>query len=375
VRPAPGSPRLEVDLAKVTHNARTLVDLLAPLGIGVTGVTKAVLGSPDVAAAMVAGGVGGLGDSRVENLETLHRAGQQAHVTLVRSPMPSQVERVVASADASCNSEIEVIDLLSDAARRRGERHAVILMVDLGDLREGALAADLPGLARAASRRPGIRVAGIGTNLACRSGVVPDEHNMAELSALADAVEADLGIALDVVSGGNSANLTWALSGAATGRVDDLRLGEAILLGREPLHRSALPGLHTDAFVVVAEVIESKRKPVRPWGTVARAAFDETIAPVDGPVDGADPDGDVHQVLLALGRQDVDPAGLVGPPGSRVVAASSDHLVLTVSGAPPAPGDEVRFHPDYSALVRAATSPFVGVQLSGADLSPAAAPA
>ena len=62
------APRIEFDLGKLEHNARVLVDRLAPVGIGVTGVTKATLGEPEVGAAMLRGGAVGLGDSRVTNL-------------------------------------------------------------------------------------------------------------------------------------------------------------------------------------------------------------------------------------------------------------------------------------------------------------------
>jgi ornithine racemase len=355
------APRLEVDLGKVADNARTLVGLLAPAGISVTGVTKAFLGAPEVADAMLRGGVRGLGDSRVENLESLARSGVRAPRTLLRSPMPSQVDRVVAAADTSLNSELSVIEQLSTAAQARNRVHGVIVMVELGDLREGVLADDLIDLVRETLRFPGIRVVGIGTNLACRSGVAPDAEKMAELSALAASVEDTFGLALDVVSGGNSANLAWALSGVDTGRVDDLRLGEAILLGREPLHRTPLRGLHTDAVRLVAEVIESRPKPARAWGDIARSAFGEVV-----PVDVG---GDIHQALVALGRADTDPDGLVAPAGIRILGASSDHLVLDAGTLACPVGSEVTFEPDYSALVRAAASPYV----TTAFLAPGAA--
>jgi hypothetical protein len=45
--------RIETDLDKVEQNTRILVDRLAATGIRVTGITKAVLGSPGVGAAML----------------------------------------------------------------------------------------------------------------------------------------------------------------------------------------------------------------------------------------------------------------------------------------------------------------------------------
>jgi predicted amino acid racemase len=360
-------PRVEVDLAKVGHNARTLVGALAARGIAVTGVTKATLGSPEVANALVAAGVSGLGDSRIENIEAMRRAGVRAPMTLIRSPMPSQVARVVAAADVSFNTELDVIGGLSRAAGAAGRAHRVVLMVELGDLREGIMPRDLAAVVRRTLRFPHIVLCGIGANLACQSGVVPDDRNMGELSALATSVEAAFGLTVGLVSGGNSGNLPWALGdaagdagaayGDATGadrgrrRVNDLRLGESILLGREPLHRRPLPGLHLDAFTLVAEVIESGPKPSRAWGDTAEAAF--------GAVPAAEDRGDIPRAILAVGRQDIDPDGLAPPPGIAILGASSDHLVVDGGRRALAVGEEVRFGLDYGALVRAMTSPFV----------------
>ena len=345
------APRLEIDLDKIRHNARTLVARLAGRGISVTGVTKATLGSPAVAGALLSAGVTVLGDSRIENIEAMRNARVPASMTLLRSPMLSQAARVVAHADVSFNTEIDVIRALSSAARATGRRHGVVLMVELGDLREGIMPGDLERAARDTLGLPNIALRGIGANLACRSGVSPDARNMSELSALADSLDATLGRRVGIVSGGNSANLDWALGTADTGRINNLRLGESILLGREPLRRRPIDGLHCDAISLVAEVIESNTKPSRPWGTLAETAF-------GAPPPSADR-GDGSQVIFALGRQDTDPEGLHAPPGIAILGASSDHLVADSGHGRLPVGAETRFQLDYSALLRAMTSPFV----------------
>jgi predicted amino acid racemase len=345
------APRLEVDLGKVAHNARSLVDRLAAKRIRVTGVTKAALGSPDVAAALLEGGVTGLGDSRVTNLERLRSGGLAARLTLLRTPMLSQVDAVVRNADTSLNSEAVVLEALATEAVKQGTTHAVVLMVELGDLREGVPASELVALAQTVAQRRGLTLAGVGTNLACQSGVVPDQAKMDELTRLVEQVEAACELQLSVVSGGNSANLDWALGTDDVGRVDELRLGEAILLGTEPLHRRPVDGLHTDAFFLVAEVIEVQDKPAQPWGDVAQGTFGD-VPPRPGR-------GTVRQAILAVGRQDVDHEGLTPPAGTSILGMSSDHLVLDVGDVAVAVGDELGFQLGYGALVRAMTSPFV----------------
>ena len=353
------APRLEIDLDKIHHNASTLVKRLARRGISVTGVTKGMLGSAEIAATLLRAGVEALGDSRIENIEAMRLAHAAASMTLIRSPMLSQVKRVVMQADASCNTEIEVINKLSIEAQKAKRIHGVILMVELGDLREGIMPGDLTGTVREVLSLPNIALKGIGTNLACRSGASPDGENMAILSELADSVAATHGLTLEIVSGGNSANLSWALSGADIGRINDLRLGEAILLGCETLHRQPIDGLHTDAIKLCAEVIEAKVKPSRPSGVIAQTAFGEASPVTDR--------GLVRQAILAVGQQDIDPGGLIAPTGIHVMGASSDHLILESDRFELSVGAEVVFQVNYSALIRAMTSPFVTKVMTSAS--------
>jgi predicted amino acid racemase len=345
------APRIEIDLALVEHNTRVLVDRLAVRDVRVLGVTKATLGSPEVAAAMLRGGAVRLGDSRVENLARVAGLDGSVSRTLIRSPMVSQVADVVRTATASLNTEPAVIAALDEAAAHAKIRHDVILMVELGDLREGIGVEDVTEAARVVLRSRSLRLLGLGTNLACQSGVVPDDANMGVLHRLVERTETQHGIALDVVSSGNSANLDWALTTTELGRTNELRLGEAILLGTEPLHRTPIAGLSTNAFALVGEVIEVAEKPARPWGTQAQAAYGLPPARTEGRTR--------RQAIVALGRQDVDIDGLTPPAGICVLGMSSDHLVLDIGDEQIAVGDEIRFRLGYGALVRAMTSPFV----------------
>ena len=311
---------------------------------------------------MLLAGVSDLGDSRIENIEAMRRSDVPGQMSLIRSPMLSQAKRVVASADVSLNSELETVRRLSLEARNLDRTHAVVLMVELGDLREGIMPVDLMDAVRETLGLPNIVLKGIGTNLACRSGASPDDTNMGELSRLATLIEATFDISLEIVSGGNSANLDWVFNGAYTGRINNLRLGESILLGRETLHRHVIDGLHTDAITLVAEVIESKLKPTRPTGELAQTAFGTRPVVTDR--------GAITQTILAIGIQDIDPCGLQPPDGTEIVGSSSDHLITTstVDSAPV--GAEMIFQLDYSALVRAMTSPFVTKSFkSASDLS------
>jgi len=351
------APRLEIDLDKIRHNATVLAARLRARGVAVTGVTKACMGDYRIAETFLSAGIRTLGDSRIENIEAIRRENATVPITLIRSPMLSQVDRVVAHADVSFNTEPDVISALSTAARKSGRRHGVVLMVELGDLREGIMPGDLAEIARQTRRLPNIVLRGIGANLACQSGVSPDAGNMGELSSLADGIAETFHPYSGIVSGGNSSNLLWAFGAPDIGRINDLRLGESILLGQEPLHRRPIDGLHVDAFTLVAEVIEMKSKPSQPWGEIAQTAFGKPACRKDR--------GDISQAILAIGHQDIDPLGLVAPAGIELLGASSDHLVCSTGESRVAVGSEITFQLNYSALLRAMTSRSVTKIYSG----------
>ncbi|HEX4965989.1 MAG TPA: alanine/ornithine racemase family PLP-dependent enzyme [Thermoanaerobaculia bacterium] len=350
--------RLTIDLGKLLHNVRQVRALYARRGVEVTGVTKAVLGMPEIARTFVRGGLATLADSRLENLARLRAAGIAARFVLLRTP-PSRAAEVVRLADVSLNTELETLRALSAASVAAGRRHGIILMIELGDLREGVPVADAPRLFAAAIELPGLDLLGIGCNLACYGGVAPDDGNMAALSQLADDLEKRFDRRLPVISGGNSANHRWLTTTAQPSRVNNLRLGELLLLGRETLERHAVPGLHTDAFTLTAEVIEANVKPTVPRGTICQDAFGKVPVFVDR--------GELPRVIVALGRQDTWVPGLEPRGDLAILGSSSDHVILDASRLPPGSlevGDEVAFDLDYAALLAAMTSPFVRQEIA-----------
>jgi len=288
----------------------------------------------------------------MENIGRLKAAGVRGPYVLIRIPPLSGVDEVVEAVDLSLNSELSVLAALSEAARRRGRVHEVLLMVDLGDLREGIWPDDLMAFVREALRLPGIRIQGLGANLACFGAVVPSVDNMDQLVALAAEVEKTFGLELDWISGANSSGLELMASGRMPKRINHARIGEAILLGRETVHRRPWPGTYQDAFVVHAEVLELKAKPSLPVGRRSQDAF--------GKLPDFEDRGEIPRALLNLGREDIDVAG-IAPDDARlaVLGASSGYLAVDVTGTGVRVGDELSFSLSYGALVAAMTSEYV----------------
>ena len=345
------TPRIEINVAKIVHNAKKLKELYGSKGIGVTAVTKVVRGDPAIVEALIKSGLDTIADSRIENIQRMHDAGIQARFVLLRTPLLSQVESVVRYADISLNSELSVIKALSKATVKQDTTHRIILMVEMGDLREGIMPLDLEDVVRDVLELDRIELSGIGTNLACLEGVRPDEKKMRRLSSHARVLEEKFGLTFEFVSGGNSANYLWFMSTKDVGKINNLRIGESIFLGCETVYRKPIPGLYTEAFTLVAEVIESKIKPSVPYGAIGQDAFDNIPVFRDH--------GLIRRALLGVGLQDVMVSRLSPILDVDIIGATSDHIVLDAKEIDLKVGDEVEFNLGYGALLSAMTSPYV----------------
>ena len=224
-------PQITIDLSRIERNAKAVVKRCAQSGIQVFGVTKGTCGMPQVARAMLRGGVVGIAESRFENIRRLRDSGIQCPIMLLRSPPLSRAEEVVRTVDISLQSELTIIKELARIAERLGRVHDIILMIDLGDLREGIWPNELlPTIEKILEMR-GVRVAGVGTNLTCFGAIVPTRENLNQLEGHAYKVERLTGLRLDWVSGGNSSSLPLLLAGGMPKGINNLRIGEAILQG------------------------------------------------------------------------------------------------------------------------------------------------
>ncbi|MEO9871987.1 alanine/ornithine racemase family PLP-dependent enzyme [Ekhidna sp.] len=341
------TPEISIDLEKIAHNVRTLKKGYGTKGIHIMGVTKVICGDPHLANILITNGLNHLADSRITNIKRMQRENVEAKFLLLRTLL-SEVESVVKYADISLNTEISIIQALSKAAEKNNTIHKIILMIELGDLREGIMPIDLNRTVRSILKLQGIQLAGIGTNLACFGGIKPNERKMKQLSSMANDLEKRFKISLPIVSGGNSANYNWFESTGDLGRINNLRLGESIFLGCEPLEKEPIPDLFTDAFILYAEVMESGIKPSVPYGEIGLDAFGNEPAFKDY--------GQIQRVILGIGKQDVRIEGLIPPFEMTILGASSDHLVLKTNKTNLKVGDTVAFGLNYGSLLSAMNS-------------------
>lgn len=345
-------PALIIDKKKLEENTRIVVKNCDDYGIEVTGVTKCYCALPELAEAQIRGGVKMLADSRVENLKKLKDL--TVPKMLIRIPMISQAADVVAYADISLNSEIEVVKALSAEAVKRGKKHKVIMMIDIGDLREGCMFEDALGLADEIIAQEGIILCGIGANYSCFGGVLADKNNLNQLLFVKNAVEKKYGIKIEYVSAGNSCSYHVMEAGEIPAGINHFRLGELILLGYDVQISKAVPGTHRDVFILAAEIIELKDKPSKPFGKIGVDAFG--CVPVF-------PDYGIRKrAILAVGRQDCRIDDLTPrTAGASITGASSDHMIVDLTDCMEnfKVGDILEFDVAYGALLALSTSEYV----------------
>jgi len=346
-------PRVVIDLHKVEKNTKLMVEKCSSSNLSVMGVTKAFCAEPEVVGAMVRGGISYIADSRIDNIKKLTR--YEVPKVLLRLPMKSEIDELVEIVDISLNSELETIKAIDVAAGKLGRVHKIILMAELGDLREGILPEDMRMIVDEVVKLENIVIAGVGVNLTCYGGVIPSEDNLGELLKLAEIIKKEYGIKLEIISGGNSSSLYLVDEGRMPEGINNLRLGEAIILGRETAYGEIVEGAETDTYVLQAEIIELKRKPSIPTGEIGMDAFGNKPKFEDRGVRA--------RAILAVGRQDIDPDGLISrDPNITVIGASSDHLIMDVEESENEYkiGDILSFDLEYGALLKAMTSNYIG---------------
>lgn len=345
------SPFIQLDLSKIHHNTKTLVQLFRNQNIEIMGVTKVVSGNPVIAKALTSAGIKYLGDSRIENIKKMKKSNVNAKFVLIRTPFKSKLKQVIKYADISFNTELSIIKELSEEAVKMDTVHKIILMVEMGDLREGILKSKIEQMIQAILPLKGIKLIGIGNNLACYGGIKPTESKMTEFCAIAKSIEKRFNITLEIISGGNSANFEWFYKIKKNDRINNIRLGEVLFLGCESLYQNPVKDLYQDAIILVTEVIESSIKESVPDGERGQNAFGEIPFFKDR--------GKISRAILGIGRQEVDVKGLTPLGDTHIIGSSSDHIILEVPKSSVKVGDKISFKMNYSALLTAMTSPSV----------------
>ena len=354
-------PRLMIDLKKLESNLNAVAKITKEQGgCSLMIVTKGLCADKEMCK-MVAKhpDVDFMADSRVANIKSyaFEARTNEAMTVLLRIPMHSEIEDVVKYVDLSFNSELSTIRLLNEAAERRGTRHNILLMIDLGDLREGIFYQDEDIIFETVEEiltMKNINLYGLGVNLTCYGAIIPKHDNLSNLVAIARKIEDRFGIKLKMISGGNSSSIYLIGKGELPEGINNLRLGESFLLGNDTAYGEKLPGTCSDALVLEAQIVELKEKPSLPIGEVGVDAFGQKPYYEDR--------GIIKRAIIAIGKQDTDIDSMQPlDPQVEILGGSSDHIILDVTKSEREykVGDIVQFVVGYGGMLKTATSPYV----------------
>lgn len=344
-------PRVELNLQYLKENVAAVVEKCAPFGIEIAGVIKGATGIPQVAKMYEEGGAKIIASSRLEQIEDATEFGITLPKLLLRVPMMSELDEVIRICDISLNSEPEVLKALNEAAAKQDKVHKVILMADLGDLREGFWDKDemVDVAVMVENELANLELAGVGTNLGCYGSIEATADKLDELVAIAERIEAKIGRELEYISGGATTSLPRIFNNDMPKRINLLRVGEGIILARDldVFYGYDLSWLHQDTWTLKAEVIEVKDKPSHPVGKISIDAFGHTPEYIDR--------GIRKRALLGIGKVDYGSIDEIFPKekGIEVIGASSDHTILDIEDyeGELKPGDIVSFGINYASIV------------------------
>ncbi|MEA4963847.1 alanine/ornithine racemase family PLP-dependent enzyme [Lutispora sp.] len=348
------TPLLEIDMTKIKYNAQKIKDLCQKSGIDICIVTKGFCAELPVVEALVEDGHNFFGDARIQNIAKVKRKFPDVKYMMIRIPKISEAEEVIRYADISLQSQLEVIKAYSDKAESMGKVHSIILMIDVGDLREGVLPEDSGTLVGEILAMNGVKLIGIGTNVGCYGGILPTAENTTVLVNLRDSLEKDHKVELPIISGGSTCALKLLREGKLPKGINNLRIGEAVLLGEDSTNGLFIENLHQDAFILKAEVVELRQKPSVPIGRSGYDAFGNPPVFLDK--------GIRKRAILAVGRQDVRIEALTPiSEGMEILGGSSDHLIVDVTASKEKvePGSLISFRCAYSAVLSLTTSSYV----------------
>lgn len=366
-------PRLVIDIKKLEDNVKTLAAITKDDGnCSLMIVTKGLCADLEMVKMLAKRPeVDFVADSRIKNIKSYSKIVRDAgkKTVLIRIPMLSEVDEIVKHVDVCFNSEMETVRAIDKAAAKEGKVQDVLLMIDLGDLREGIFFENEDEILKDAMEikdMKNVNLYGIGVNLTCYGAIIPKHENLSKLVEIAGKIEAKTGLKLEMVSGGNSSSIYLIESDKMPriGRmpkdekmpegINNLRLGEAFLLGNDTAYETEIPNTHHDAIKLQAQIVELKEKPSLPIGEVGVDAFGEKPYYEDK--------GIMKRAIIAVGKQDTD-LGSMTPVDERIeiMGGSSDHIILdlTACNGDYKLGDIVEFTVGYGGMLKLVTSPYV----------------
>jgi predicted amino acid racemase len=342
---------------KLRHNFRHLDELFAKKNVHWGVVTKLLCGNKLFLKELVDLGIKEMHDTRISNIKTIKSMSADIQTVYIKPPAKRSIPNVIKYVDVSFNTDYSTIKLLSEEAVRQDKLHKIIIMVEMGDLREGVMGDQLMDFYEKIFQLPNIEIIGIGTNLNCLNGIMPNQDKLIQLSLYKQLIEMKFDQKIPWISGGTSVTLSLLINQQIPSGINHFRIGEAMFFANDLFTGQKFEGMESDVFKLYTEIIELYEKPVVPSG--------EQIANVAGHIPEFDPEDYgkfSYRAIIDVGLLDINPDFLIPEDENiRIIEASSDMLVMDLGNKPGTykTGDLISFKLKYMGVLGLMNSNYI----------------
>ncbi|MER3328794.1 MAG: alanine racemase, partial [Candidatus Kapaibacterium sp.] len=239
-------------------------------------------------------------DSRISNLRLIKEINPDINTVYIKPPAKDNIKDVVRYADVSFNTEFSTIKWISEEAVRQGKTHKIIIMIELGDLREGVLGDKLTDFYKTVFELPNIEITGIGSNLNCLYGVLPSTDKLLQLSLYKKLIEAQFNQKIPWVTGGTSVVIPLLFKKQIPVDMNHFRVGETLYFGNNLITNEVIDGMNDDVFRLHSQIIEINEKPKIPNGVMEENPSGEVFK-----VNESDYGKSSYRALIDIGVLDI----------------------------------------------------------------------
>lgn len=356
---------ITLDTDKLKTNFDYLNNFFKEHGIDWSVVTKILCGNKNYLSALLKMGISQYSDSRISNLKVIKSIDKNIQTIYIKPPAKGAIEDVIKYADISMNTDFRTIKMLSEEAQKRGVVHKIIIMIDLGELREGVMREDFVDFYSRVFEMKNIEIIGLGTNLSCLYGILPNNDKLIQLSLYKQLVEAKFDINIPFISGGSSVTIPLLLQGLIPKGINHFRVGETLFMGTDVYNNGKLSGMENDIFKLYAEIIEVYEKPIVPTGELGKNLEGETYT-----FEEEDYGKTAVRAIIDIGLLDIDMKHL-DPTDTDIkyAGATSDMVVLDLGANTKKykVGDLIEFTMDYMGIVRIMNSKYIEKRIVGSE--------
>lgn len=354
---------ITLNTTKLKENYEFLNTLFAKRNIEWSVVTKLLCGNSSYLRAVMELGITQACDSRISNLKTIKINYPHIETVFIKPPAERNVRKIVEYADVSFNTSLHTIYALSDAAVALGKTHKVVIMIELGELREGVIEENIIPFYEKVFHLPNIKVVGLGTNLTCMYGVLPSYEKLKQLEHYKQLIEARFDRKIPYLTGGASVTIPLIDKDELPVGINHFRVGETLFFGTDVYNNSTLPGMHQNLFKLYGEIIELYEKPNIPDGDLGYNLTGEKREFVD-----TDLAEHTHRAIVDIGLLDIDTKHITPVDKNiRIAGASSDMTVLDLgdNAGNYKAGDKIAFDMDYMGVLRLMNSKYIDKRIEG----------